>query len=170
MTTQSRYRVTTLDDLGKYQNIIFQHSLAAAATGGTIGAIVPGVDIAGVSLTWVAMVARIADKAENYTEDAVVQKFVINIIQGAGSYLIGTVVLRYLLMATGIGILGGAALNALLNFLYTARLGIFIAEQYDKPGFTMEHSLSAIDSIAKIVFAVPTPEELKFAFKMTRNN
>jgi hypothetical protein len=97
------------------------------------------------------------------------QKFVVNVLQGAGSYLVGSAVLRYLLMFTGIGILGGAALNALLNFLYTARLGIFIAEQYDQPGFSMEHGLSAIDSIGKIVFAVPTAEELKFAFKMTRN-
>jgi hypothetical protein len=169
MTTQSQYRVTTLDDLGKYQNIIFQHSLTAAATGGTIGAILPGVDIAGVSLTWVAMIVRIADKAGNHTDDGVVQKFVVNVLQGAGSYLVGSAVLRSLLMFTGIGILGGAALNALLNFLYTARLGIFIAEQYDQPGFSMEHGLSAIDSIGKIVFAVPTAEELKFAFKMTRN-
>lgn len=73
-------------------------------------------------------------------------------------------------MLTGISILGSAVLNAILNFLYTARLGIFIAEQYDKPGFTMEHALSALDSASKIIFAVPTADELKFAFKMTQNS
>lgn len=163
----NNYRVTTLEDLGKYQDIIFEHSMAAAATGGTIGALVPGVDIAGVSLIWITMVARIADQAGNSTDDAVIQKFIVSTLQGAGSYLVGTVVLRYLLMFTGIGILGSAALNGLLNFLYTARLGIFIAEQYDQPGFTMEHILSAMDSASKIIFAVPTAEELKFAFKIT---
>lgn len=164
----TNYQVTTLDNLGKYQDIIFEHSIAAAATGGTIGALVPGADLAGVSLIWIAMVARIADKAGNSTDDAVIQKFVVALMQGAGSYLVGTVILRYLLMLTGIGIFGGAALNALLNFLYTARLGIFIAEQYDRPGFTMEHTLSALDSASKIIFAVPTAEELKFAFRMTQ--
>lgn len=167
MTTA--YRVTTLDDLGKYQDIIFKHSVLAATTGGTIGAIIPGLDTIGVSAIWVAMIAEIAERAGNQTEDAAIQKFVIAVAQGAGSYLVGSAVLRYALLFTGIGVIGSAALNALLNFLYTARLGIFVAEQYDQPGFTMEHTLSALSSAGKIVFAVPTAEELRFAFKMTRS-
>lgn len=164
------YRVTDIEDLGKYQDIIFQHSIAAAATGGTIGAIIPGVDTAGVAAIWVAMIVRISQRSGNYTEDATIQKFIINLLQGAGSYIVGTIALRLLLMTTGIGILGAAALNAMLNFLYTARLGIFIAEQFDKPGFSWEQGLSAIESIAKIIFAVPTVEELKFAFKVTKQH
>ncbi|MGJ3248168.1 MAG: hypothetical protein ACFE0I_19050 [Elainellaceae cyanobacterium] len=164
----STTRITNLDDLGKYQDIIFQHSLSAAATGGTIGAILPGVDTVGVSAIWIGMIVRIADAAGNVADDAVVQKFIVNLLQGAGSYIIGSVVLRLILMSTGIGILGTAVMNAILNFLYTARLGIFIAEQYDNPGFSMEHAMSALDSAAKIIFAIPTPEELKFAFKMTQ--
>lgn len=159
------YRVTNLDDLGKYQDIIFQHSLTAAGIGGTIGAIIPGVDVAGVSATWITMIARIADRA-GHADDGAFAKFIINSLQGAGSYMVGSTVLRWLLLATGIGILAGAALNAVLNFLYTARLGIFIAEQYDKPGFEWEHGFAAAESIVEIIFAVPTLEELKFAFTM----
>lgn len=165
----STNQITTLDDLGKYQDIIFQHSLSAAATGGTIGAILPGVDTAGVSAIWIAMIVRISKASGNTTDDAVVQKFVINLLQSAGCYIVGTVVLRFILLSTGIGILGAAVMNAMLNFLYTARLGIFIAEQYDHPGFSMEHAMSALDSAGKIIFAIPTAEELKFAFKVTRN-
>jgi uncharacterized protein (DUF697 family) len=164
----SSNRITNLDDLGKYQDIIFQHSLSAAATGGTIGAILPGADTVGVSAIWITMIIRIADAAGNPTDDAVVQKFIVSLVQSAGSYIVGTVVLRIILLSTGVGILGAAVMNALLNFLYTARLGIFIAEQYDNPGFSMEHAMSALDSAAKIIFVIPTPEELKFAFKMTQ--
>jgi hypothetical protein len=164
------YRITTVDDLGKYQDIIFDHSLAAAATGGTIGALVPGLDTIGVSAIWLSMISQISERSDNYTDEASAQKFVVAVLQGAGSYIVGTAVLRYALLFTGIGVLGSAALNALLNFLYTARLGIFIAEQYDHPGFTMEHALSALHSAGKIVFAVPTVDELRFAFKMTRNH
>jgi hypothetical protein len=77
--------------------------------------------------------------------------------------------MRYALLFTGIGALGSAALNALLNFLYTARLGIFIAEQYDQPGFTMEHTLSALHSAGKIAFAIPTVDKLRFSFKVIQN-
>lgn len=163
-----RYRVTTIDDLGKYQDIIHNHALAAAATGGTIGAIVPGLDTIGVSAIWLSMITDISDCADNYADEAAVQKFIVTVLQGAGSYIVGTVVLRALLLSTGIGILGSATLNALLNFLYTARLGIFIAEQSDQPGFTIEHTLSALQSVGKIIFALPTVDELRFAFKMTR--
>lgn len=166
----NEYRATDLENLGKYQDIIFQHSIAAATTGGTIGAILPGVDIAGVAAIWVTMIGRIAQKADNYAEDATIQKFIINLLQGAGSYMIGSIVLRLLLMSTGIGILGAAALNAMLNFLYTARLGIFAAEQFDRPGFEMKQALLAVDSIQKIIFAVPTVEELKFAFQVTKEH
>jgi hypothetical protein len=165
MATQ---RITTLDNLGKYQDIIFQHSLSATAIGGTIGAIIPGADTIGVSGVWITMIVRIADKAGNPVDDAMVQKFIINLLQGAGSYIVGTAVLRVILMSTGIGLLGSAMLNAILNFLYTARLGIFIAELYDNPGFSMEHTTAMLDSAVKIIFAIPTPEELKFAFRMTR--
>jgi hypothetical protein len=161
------YRVTTLDNLGEYQETIFEHALAAAATGGTIGALVPGLDTIGVSAIWLSMIVKISEHSHNATDEAAAQKFVITILQGAGSYLAGTTVLRYALLCTGIGALGAAALNALLNFLYTARLGIFIAELYDQPGFTMEHALSAMYSAGKIIFAVPTVDELRFAFKMT---
>jgi hypothetical protein len=165
----STSRVTNLDNLGKYQDIIFQHSLSAAAIGGTIGGIVPGLDTVGVSASWFTMILRISDASGNYTDDAIVQKFIVNLLQGAGSYIVGTIVLRALMISTGVGIFGAMAMNSLLNFLYTARLGIFIAEQYDNPGFSIEHSMSAIDSIGKIIFAIPTAEELKFAFKMTQN-
>lgn len=163
------YRVTTLDNLGEYQDTIFGHALVAATTGGTIGAIVPGLDTLGVSATWLSMIIQIANQADNNNADkAIIQKFIITVLQGAGSYIIGTKVLQGLLMLTGIGIVGGAVLNALLNFLYTARLGIFIAELYDQPGFTPEHMLSTAGSAAKIIFTVPSVEELRFAFKMTQ--
>jgi hypothetical protein len=163
------YRVTTVDDLGKYQDIIFGHSISAAATGGTIGALLPGLDTIGVSAIWLSMISQISERSNNYTDEESIKKFLVVVFQGAGSYIVGSTVLRYALLLTGFGAIGSAALNALLNFLYTARLGIFIAEQYDQPGFTMEHALSALVSAGKIVFAVPTADELRFAFKMTQN-
>lgn len=162
------YRVTTLDNLGEYQDTIFGHALAAATAGGTIGAIIPGLDTLGVSAIWLSMIIQIADQADNEADKAMIQKFLITVFQGAGSYIIGSKVLQGLMMLTGIGIVGGAVVNALLNFLYTARLGIFIAELYDQPGFTPEHMLSTAGSAAKIIFTVPSVEELRFAFKMTR--
>lgn len=163
------YRVTTLDNLGEYQETIFGHAIAAATTGGTIGAIVPGLDTVGVSAIWLSMIVQIADQAHSEADKATIQKFIITVFQGAGSYMVGSTVLRYLLLATGIGAIGGAVLNALLNFLYTARLGIFIAELYDRPGFTPDHMMATADSAVKIIFTVPTVEELRFAFNMTKN-
>ncbi|PAX48233.1 hypothetical protein, partial [Brunnivagina elsteri] len=163
------YQVTNLDNLGKYQDIILNHSLTAAGIGGTIGALVPGLDIAGVSATWISMIVQIAEKAGHPVDEDAIKKFIINLLQGAASYLIGSNVLKGLLALTGIGILPAAGLNALLNFLYTARLGIFFAQQYDRPGFQWEHAFAAAESIPEIVFKVPTIEELKFAFKMTDN-
>ncbi len=161
------YRATSYTDLGKYQSVISQHSLIAASAAGA-GAIVPIADTIAVSGIWLAMIGRIAETSGNRADDAVIQKFVISVVQGAGSYIIGTLVLRGLMIATGIGIVGAVAMNALLNFLYTARLGIFIAEQFDKPGFEMTHALSMVESATKIVFSIPTIEELKFAFNVTQ--
>ncbi|NJM99763.1 MAG: hypothetical protein HC800_23830 [Phormidesmis sp. RL_2_1] len=162
------YRVTTLDNLGEYQETIFGHALTAATIGGTIGAIVPGSDTFGVSATWLSMIIQIANHADSETDKAIIQKFLITVVQGAGSYIIGTKVLQGLMMMTGIGIVGSAVLNASLNFLYTARLGIFVAELYDQPGFTSEHMMSTASSAIEIIFKVPTVEELRFAFNMTR--
>lgn len=162
------YCVTTLDNLGEYQDTIFDHSLAAATVGGTVGAVIPGSDTLGVSAIWLSMIIQISNHADNETDKAIIQKFLITVLQGAGSYIIGTKVLQGLMIMTGIGIVGSAVLNALLNFLYTARLGIFVAELYDQPGFTPEHMMSTAGSAMEIIFKVPTIEELRFAFKMTR--
>lgn len=166
--TSSDYKVTSYADLGKYQAIIAQHSVMAAGAAGA-SAIVPIADTVAVSGIWLTMIARIAETSGNHTDAAVIRKFVVSVVQGAGSYIIGSLVLRGLLMATGVGIIGAIAMNALLNFLYTARLGIFIAEQFDKPGFEMAHALSMVESATKIIFSIPTIDELKFAFNVTQN-
>lgn len=162
------YRATSYADLGKYQSIISQHSIAAAGAAGA-GAILPLADTIVVSGIWITMIVRIAERAGHTVDEAVVQKFVISLLQGAGSYIVGSALLRVLLMMTGVGIIGASVINALLNFLYTARLGVFIAEQFDEPGFEMIHALSTVDSVIKIVFSIPTVDELKFAFNATRN-
>ena len=167
MSEHSDYRVTSYANLGKYQDIISQHAIAAAGAAG-VGAVIPLADTIAVSGIWIAMIARIAERSGHQADDAIIQKFVITILQGAGSYIVGTAVLRVLMMTTGIGIIGAAVLNALLNFLYTARLGIFIAEQFDRPGFEMTHALATVDSLIQIVFSLPTIGELKFAFNVTQ--
>jgi hypothetical protein len=166
------YRVTALDSLGKYQGTIFEHALAAAATDGTIGALAPELDTIGISAIWLSMIVQISEHSHNASDDAAAQKFVFSISQGSGSYIASAPtlrVLRYVLLFTDIGILEPAALNVLLNFLYTARLGIFIAELYEQSEFSMEHTLSTLNSAGKIIFAVPTVDELRFASKMITN-
>lgn len=167
MAFDSDYKATSYADLGKYQAIIAQHSVITAGAAGA-GAIIPLADTVAVSGIWLTMIGRIAEASGNHADDAVIQKFVISVVQGAGSSVVGTLVLRGLMIATGIGIVGAVVMNALLNFLYTARLGIFIAEQFDQPGFEMSHALSMVEAASKIVFSIPTISELKFAFNMTQ--
>ncbi|AFZ38313.1 hypothetical protein Sta7437_4885 (plasmid) [Stanieria cyanosphaera PCC 7437] len=162
-------KITSVADLGKYKDIVHQSALASAGLA-VPGTFVPGVDLLGVSGVWISMIYRIAETSGNgYIEKGAIQRFCVNLAQGAGSYYFGSKALQWLLIATGVGAIGAVTLNSALNYLYTARLGVYIAEQFDRPDFHMENVFSGIGSIIPIMFAIPSIDELKFVFGITKD-
>jgi hypothetical protein len=161
-------RITSVANLGKYKDIVHQSALTAAGLA-VPGTFIPVADLVGVSGVWFSMIYRIAESSGNgYIEKGAIQRFCINLAQGAGSYYFGSKALQWLLIMTGVGAIGAVALNTALNYLYTARLGVYIADQFDTPDFHMENAFSGIASIIPIMFAVPSIDELKFAFGITQ--
>ncbi|ELP54194.1 hypothetical protein D3800_20305 [Microcystis aeruginosa NIES-298] len=149
----------------KYEDSIYGCAFMAAGIGAP-GSIVPGLDIGGVSGTWAGMILGIAKIAERQLDKNTVLKFVGGILAGSAGYLGGSKVLTFALHAVpGIGTLGAVGINCLLNFIYTIRLGRYVALQMEKPGFDTQDWADLIPEITALVFAMPTVTELREAWK-----
>jgi hypothetical protein len=153
------------DQIKKYEHEIYTTAYIAAASG-TWGAFIPVMDTVYVSASWVIMIGSIAEKANRKLEKETVAKFVSGILAGSAAYLAGTKVLVFLLNAIpGLGTLGAVGINALLNFLYTIRLGRYIALAMEKPDFNTSDWANLIPEITSVVFGIPTVPEMQEAFK-----
>lgn len=127
------------------------------------GTFIPAADVTGIVGGWALMIVKIAADCDRQMDRDTAVKIATSILAGAAGYIGGskifTVGLQFVL--PGLGTLGALALNSLLNFLYTIRLGRFIALQMEKPGFDTEDWANLIPEITSVVFAMPSVMELR---------
>jgi hypothetical protein len=147
--------------LKKYEEAIYPAAYGAAALG-VPGSFIPVLDVGGMTTIWGTMIVSIAAKSNRQLDSDAALKFVTAILAGAGAYLGGTKVLTTVLhFFPGAGTIASVGLNCLLNFLYTFRLGRFVALQMEKPGFGTEDWAAMVPEITSMVFALPSLAEIQ---------
>ncbi len=147
----------------KHEGAIYTAAYAAAAAG-IPGAFVPSLDIAAISTAWVGMMLAIANNSNRKLNHSTALKFATGILAGAAGYIGGSKLFTWALnLIPGLGIVAAVGINSLLNFLYTFRLGRFIALQMEKSEFDTSDWASMIPEVSAIVFAMPSITELSEA-------
>lgn len=150
----------------RYEDIIFG-SVAVAAGVGVGGIFVPTLDMAGIGVTWTAMVLAIADESDLELDGVAVAKLVTSAVGGVSAYVFGSKVLTWLatplILAYPIaGIPAAIAVNATLNALFTLRLGAACASKFSRPDFKATDLLDVVADIVGLLLKMPKREEIKY--------
>jgi uncharacterized protein (DUF697 family) len=154
----------------KHERVIYTAAITAAAAG-VPGAFVPALDIGAISGAWGTMLIMIADKSGRELDYNTAMKLATAILGGAAAYLGGSKVFTMALnLIPGFGTVTAVGINSLLNFLYTVRLGSFIARQMEKTDFDTNDIAHLVPELTAIVFAVPTFGELRGTWNDYREN
>ncbi len=149
------------DIIKKHEKAIYTAAYAAGAAG-IPGAFIPTLDITVVGGAWATMTVSIANKSGRKLDKDTAFKLCSTILAGGAAYIGGTKILTYLFhMIPGLGTMGAVGINSLLNFLYTFRMGRFIAMQMEKADFNTEDFASMIPEITAMVFAMPSMAEIR---------
>jgi hypothetical protein len=157
--------MTLESKIKKHEETIYYAAFLSGGAG-MAGALMPALDIGGVSGAWVTMIILIGQDSNRQLDKDTVVKLVTGILAGAAAYLGGSKIFTFALNAIpGIGTLGAVGINAILNFLYTMRLGRYIALQMEKPEFDTGDWAGLIPEITAIVFAMPSVLEIREAWK-----
>ncbi|MGH8603050.1 MAG: hypothetical protein ACREXR_09860 [Gammaproteobacteria bacterium] len=144
----------------------------AAATGIAVpGIFVPTLDMAGVGATWTVMIGSIADKSGQHISPASVAKVVAAAVSAVSAYMLGSKILTWaaaplILAFPFAGVPAAVAVNAMLNGLFTLKLGITTAKQFSRPDFNSLDILNVAETIAGALVKLPSTEEIKLVKKM----
>lgn len=158
------------DRIKKYEPPIYACAYASAGLG-IPGTFVPGIDVGGMIGLWVAMLIGIANMAGRSLDRDTAFKLISGVLAGSAAYIGGSKVLTYALnFIPGLGTIGAIGINSILNFLYTVRIGRFIAVQMEKPDFNTEDFSALIPDIAAMVFAAPSMTEIRESWRDYNNN
>jgi hypothetical protein len=147
----------------KHEGAIYGSAYTAAALG-VPGAFTPGLDTLGVAGTWATMMCIIASNANRQLDRPTALKLMSAILSAAAGYLGGSKVFTFALnLIPGLGQLGAIGINSFLNFIYTIRLGKFIAIQMEKNDFDIDDWSNLVPEIIATVFALPSVIEMREA-------
>jgi uncharacterized protein (DUF697 family) len=157
-------RDTTYDD-------IIATAVVAAAGLGAGTAFAPGADIALCGGTWIAMMAAIADRSGHDENKEFWGKVITSVGMGAAGYWAGSKVFTGILfyVIPGAGSITAATLNALLNGLYTWRLGTSFANLFNKPGFDLRDAGAVARYLKSALAPIPTYGEVRHVWDLMRN-
>lgn len=154
----------------KHKEVIYTTAYATAGSG-AIGGFIPGFDLGGIIGGWTSMLIIIGSDSGRQLDRDTVVKFLTSVLAGAAGYLGGSKVLTYSLhLLPGLGTLGAVGVNSLLNFLYTVRLGKYIAEQMEKPEFDLDDCAKLVPEITSVIFAMPSMREMNTTWQDWSNN
>lgn len=149
----------------KHEVAIYTAAYAAAAAG-IPGAFIPALDVGAISTAWVGMLLAIASNSNRHLDRNTALKFATGLLAGSAAYLGGSKLFTFALnFIPGIGTVAAVGINSLLNFLYTFRLGRFIALQMEKSEFDTEDWASMIPEVTALVFAMPSIMEMQESMK-----
>jgi uncharacterized protein (DUF697 family) len=154
-----------------YDDIIAAAVVTAAGFGaGT--AFAPGADIALCGGTWITMMGAIADRSGHEENKEFWGKVIASVGMGAAGYWAGSKVFTGILfyVIPGAGSVTAAALNALLNGLYTWRLGTSFANLFDKTGFDLSDAGAVARYLRSALAPIPTYAEVRHVWDLIREH
>jgi uncharacterized protein (DUF697 family) len=149
------------DIIKMHENAIYTAAFAAAAVG-VPGAFAPFLDVTAVGGIWATMMVAIATKAGRQLDKDTALKIATAILTGASAYVAGSKLIGFLLhFIPGAGSIVSVGVNSLLNFLYTFRLGRYLALKMEKPEFDTGDFADVIPEMTTMVFSLPSITELR---------
>ena len=154
-----------------YDDIIAAAVVTAAGLGaGT--AFAPGADIALCGGAWITMMAAIADRSGHEENKEFWGKVIASVGMGAAGYWAGSKIFTGILfyVIPGAGSITAAALNALLNGLYTWRLGTSFVGLFDKPGFDLSDAGAVAGYLRGALAPIPTYAEIRHVWDLIREH
>lgn len=149
-------------------------AVAAAAGIAVPGLFVPALDMAGVGATWTVMIGSIADKSGQHVSPTSVAKVAAASVSAVSAYMLGSKILTWaatpLILAFPVaGVPAAVAVNAMLNGLFTLRLGIAAASKFSRPDFNALDILEVAASIASVlVKLLPSTKEIQLVKEMLK--
>jgi hypothetical protein len=145
-----------------YGRIIANATVAAAGLG-VPGVLMLGADVAGMTVIWTGMTAAIARESGHRIGPAYAGKLAAAVASGAAAYWGGSKLFTGLLAygLPGIGTLGAAAINSVLNGLYTYRFGQAMAKLFSKPGVDLRDFSTLANYLVHAIKPVPTLDEVR---------
>lgn len=154
-----------------YDDIIAAAVITTAGLGaGT--AFAPGADIALCGGTWIAMVAAIADRSGHEENKEFWGKVMASVGMGAAGYWAGSKIFTGILfyVIPGAGSITAATLNALLNGLYTWRLGNSFVNLFDKSGVDLRDVVAVAKYLRGALAPIPTYAEIRHVWDLIREH
>jgi hypothetical protein len=109
------------------------------------------------------MVAEIADRSKHQANKAAIAKIVTAAVSAASGYALGSKVLSWARIAVFpcAGVPTAMAANAALNGLFTLKLGMATAKQFDRPDFDLLDVMNVAVIIAGgALTPIPSADEL----------
>jgi uncharacterized protein (DUF697 family) len=145
------------------RDLVNTHATACAGIAAA-GTWVPLLDKFGIGTSWTAMILGLAEEYGLEMERSYAKKVVASMATGALFYIVGSEVLSTILTFTGLGALPAAAVNAVLTYIYTQRLGNFVSHQFDVEGWDWHRSAWTFGKLAlDHVKVMPTGDEFSDA-------
>jgi uncharacterized protein (DUF697 family) len=154
-----------------YNDIIGAAVVTTAGLGvGT--AFAPGADIALCGGAWVGMMVAIADRSGHQENKAFWGKVLASVGMGAAGYWAGSKVFTGILfyVIPGAGSVTAATLNALLNGLYTWRLGNSFANLFDKSDIDLRDVGAVAGYLRGALAPIPTYGEVRHVWGLIREH
>jgi uncharacterized protein (DUF697 family) len=153
-------RVTT-----EQQEIITQH-VALAAAAAIPGSFIPASDLPALIGIWATMITRIGQSSGYAFTNEHILKQLTAATTGVGFYFGGSKLFGALLhLIPGFGTVTYVTLNAVLNSVFTNRLGKLTAELFNEPGFNLEMLGKALEGLVKTAASTPpSPHEIKESY------
>lgn len=150
-----------MNSYSKYDDIIGT-AVKCAAGVGVAGGLLPGVDIAAMSTTWIVMITAIAHRSGHPMSEHMAAKVIAAIGRGVTAYIAGSKIFTYLLhFIPGIGTLGVLSINSILNAVYTQRLGKQLVTTFERSNFSLDEFAVSSVQMAKLIIGMPSSSELR---------
>ena len=137
-------------------------AVRSAAALGLPGIFQPGLDEAGMSAIWLAMVTTIARRQGVEVSATTATKLVAAAVAGVSAYSMGSKVLTWSLIlimhALPFAVIPGAvAMNVALNALFTYKLGTTCIKRFSTPNLTV----SEVIAIGRQIVMLPSLGEIR---------
>jgi len=140
--------------------------VAVAAAAGAPGGAVPAVEVGGIGVIWAAMVAAIVARAHREPGAAAIDRLVVTAVGAVSGYVQGSRVLGWLaaplIVAFPVpGVPAAVAVDAMLNGVFTLRLGLACTRRCHDPAAAHSDVLGRPAEIGSQLIGLPDTGEIQ---------